>query len=462
MSNNEGEGSSETEFGFELEGREDVDKGHPTNRRAGTRATANVLDEDELAREAQNAESKYGNALENQRKREAEVRRLKKQLESDAGDENQPVNRFLADAEATGNAEVDNEWEVVSSEYLEEDGEPMEFAEEDQDLQQYFVKNSGVVENLSDQVKGFVDLLDRVSQKEKKKVNKIEHKLERAKQQKKRAVEKAEEQRQEEIDGLNDQVAQMVTSDTEESEFDDPNDLWSQEWDDLSTGVESDKEEARMKYQSRKQKLQERKQEVREDAREQRSALKDRKQSLTDKRGDRLDELEEVHVEFSNDVIEHVEEQAEGLEDLLVTLSSLENMRQAYQNDSVAESLPGTAELSQDQQGISQDINSAANAIATRALTRIDYLEDAVSDYAAVADVLPDVLEEQAPRVGERLEDVTSLYENLTTGIDPESDEYGIEGLEKRVQSHVEEITGSDYDAVDEFREHVESMARMP
>lgn len=454
------EGSSGTEFGFELEGREDVDKGHPTNRRAGTRATATVLDEDELAREAQNAESQYGNALTNQKDREERFRRLKNQLEGQAGDENQPVNRFLADAEATGLADVDNEWEVVSSDYLEEDGEPIEFADEDQELLDYFMKNSGAIENLSEQVTQFTGLLSSVSEKEKERINEIESQLEEAERKRDEAIEEAQEEKENEVDNLQDQVANMATSDLDTSEYGEPNDMWEEEWSDISGGFNATVEEAEARYDDREEELEQERAEIQRDAEEQRSTLRSQKQSLVSARADRLDEIEEVHVEFSNDVIEYVEEQAEGLEDLFITLSSLQNMRDSHQNESVAEALPGSAELSQDQQGISQDINSAANALATRALTRIDYLEDAVTDYAAVAETLPGILEEQAPRVGERLETVVSEYEGLA--LEVEGDEYGIEGLERRVQSHVEEITDSEYDAVDEFREHVESMARMP
>jgi|GEM_PF-3460406 len=458
--NGDGEDSSRFDFGFELEGREEENKGNPANRRAGTRATASVLDEDELAREAQNAESQYGNALTNQKHREEKLRRLKDQLEGQAGDENQPVNRFLADAEATGLADVDNEWEIVSSDYLEEDGDPIEFAEEGQDLHNYFMKNSGVIENLSEQATQFTTLLSSVSEKEKKKLEDLQSELEKAQRKRDKRVEKAQKKKQKEALKLGSQVQGMVDSDLDGSEFDGAEDMWEQEWSDISRGFNSDIEDAEARYEDREQNIEQEMAEIRSDAEEQRRTLRSRKQSIVSQRADRLDELEEVHVEFSNDVIQYVEEQAEGLEDLFITLSSLQNMRDSHENDSVAEALPGTAELSQDQQGVSQDINSAANAIATRALTRIDYLEDAVTDYAAVADMLPDVLEEKAPRVGERLDNVVSQYEGLA--LDVSGDEYGIEGLERRVQSHVEEITGSDYDAVDEFREHVESMARMP
>lgn len=456
----DGEDSSRFDFGFELEGKEEEGKGNPTNRRAGTRATASVLDEDELAREAQSAESQYGNALTNQKHREEKFRRLKDRLEGQAGDENQPVNRFLADAEATGLASVDNEWEIVSSDYLEEDGKPIEFAEEGQDLHNYFMQNSGVVETLSEQVTQFTGLLSSVSEKERERINQLESLLEQAEEERDEAIEEAREEKEQEVDDLQDQVAGMATSDLENSDYSEPNDMWEDEWSDITGGFNSDIDEAEARYEDREQEIEQEMDEVRSDAEEQRSTLRSRKQNLVSQRADRLDELEEVHVEFSNDVIQYVEEQADGLEDLFITLSSLQSMRESHENDSVAEALPGTAELSQDQQGISQDIDSAANAIATRAFTRIDYLEDAVTDYAAVADMLPDVLEEQDPRVGERLDTVVSQYDGLA--LDVSGDEYSIEGLERRVQSHVEEITGADYDAVDEFREHVESMARMP
>ena len=225
------DGSSDTNFGFELEGREDMDesKGHPTNRRAGTRASANVLDEDELARKAQNAESEYGNALTNQKHREERFRRLKNQLEGKAGDENQPVNRFLADAEATGLAEVGNEWEIVSSEYLEEDGEPLEFAEEGQDLHNYFMKNSGVVETLSEQVTQFTGLLSSVSEKERERINQLESELEQAEENRDSTIEEAREEKEQEVDNLQDQVAGMAASDLEGSEYSEPNDMWEDE-----------------------------------------------------------------------------------------------------------------------------------------------------------------------------------------------------------------------------------------
>ena len=458
-----GEEQTLEEIGFELEGKDAESNGHPANRRAGTHASAQVVDEEELARSAQSAESEYGNALTNQRQREINLRDLKRRLESKAGDENQPVNRFLADAKATGLAEVDNEWGIVSSDYLEEDGEPIEFASEDQSLMDYFHTVSGSIDNLSQQVTQFTGLMSNVSEREQERVNEIEAEIEEAEERRDERITEAEEEKEGEVEGLKDQVAHMATSDLDESGYDEPNDMWQEEWDDISGSFDSVVEEAEAEYAEAEAELEEEKDQVQQNAEEQRSTLRSQKQDLVSDRKDRLDELEEVHVDFSNDVVEYVEDQAESIEDLFITLSSLGNMRDLHGAKSVEESLEGSAELAQDQQGVSQDISSAANAIAKRALTRIDYLEDAVTDYAAAADAITDRLEEQDARVGTRLDEVVELYDDLgLDDISAEDDDYGIGALEERVQSHVEKATDADYDAVDEFREEIESMARMP
>ncbi|WP_414837304.1 hypothetical protein ACK3SF_03490 [Candidatus Nanosalina sp. VS9-1] len=457
-----GEETVEEEFGFELEGREAEVNGNPANRRAGTHANANVLDEDELAREAQSAESEYGNALGKQRQREIQFRDLKSRLESRAGDENQPVNRFLADARETGLAEVDDEWELVDLKYLEEDGERIEFADEDQSLMEYLQSNSAAVDTLSSQVQQFTGLISNVSDRERERVDEIEQEIEQAEERRDERIEQAEREKEEEVGDLKSQVSGMSTSDLDESSYDETNDMWQQEWDDISGSFRTTVEEAESEYEERREELEEEKQEVRSDAQEQRSTLKDEKQDLVSERTDRMDELEEVHVEFSTDVIEYVEDQAESIEDLFITLSSLGNMRDVYEAKSVPETLPGSPELSQDQQGVVQDISRAANAVAKRALTRIDYLEDAVTDYAQAAEAITDRLDEEDVRVGTRLDEVVGLYDHLGLDDITAEDDYGIHSLTERVQSHVEDATGEEYDAVEEFREEIESMARMP
>ena len=461
----EGNGEDQTleEMNFELEGKDTESNGHPANRRAGAHASAQVVDEEELARRAQSAETDYGSALTNQRQREINLRDLKRRLESKAGDENHPVNRFLADAKQTGLAEVDDEWELVSSDYLEEDGEPIEFAEEGQGLMEYFQTVSGAIDNRTEQVTQFTGLMSYVSQQEEQRVEEIEAELEEAEERRDERIAEAEEEKEDEVDGLKDQVAHMATSDLDESGYDEPNDMWQEEWSDITGSFDSVVEEAEAEYAEREEELEEKREDARQNAEEQRSTLRSQKQDLVSERKDRLDELEEVHVEFSNDVIEHVEDQAESIEDLFMTLSSLGNMQDTYGARSVEESLEGSPELSQDQQGVSQDIGRAANAIAKRALTRIDYLEDAVSDYATAADAITDRLEEEDTRVGTRLDEVVGLYDNLGfDDISADDEDYGIGALEERVKQHVENATDAEYDAVEEFREEIESMARMP
>lgn len=462
MTDDGGTPDTETEFGFELEGKDSGEHKHPANRRAGTHSSAKVLEEDELAQEAQKAESEYGDALENQKEREIGFRDLKRRLENNAGDENQPVNRFLADATETGLAGVDDDWEIVSSEYLEEDGEPLEFAQEDQGLMDYFQTASGAIDNLSEQVTQFTGLISNVTEREQERVEELESEIQEAEERKEKRIREAEAEKEEEVDGLKSQVANMSTSDLDDSTYEEPNDMWQQEWDDISGSFSSTVEQAESEYDETEAELEAEKEEVQQDAEEQRSTLRNQKQSLVSERADRLDELEEVHVEFSNDVIEYAEEQKDGLEDLVITLRSLENMRGDYGDNSVAEALEGSSELSQDQQAISQDINTAATAVAYRALERIDNLEDAVSDYARADEAITDRLDEQEARVGTRLDEVVDIYDDLALEDISGDDDYGINALRERVQSHVENATNTEYDAVEEFREEVESMARTP
>ena len=472
----------ETEFERAREDEENRDTRNPKNMRAGAKATGQVRDLDELARDAQEAESAYGAVLERQNSRAQWFENLEERLQDNAGRENLQTVKFLADAQKTGQAQVEDEWEVNASSYLEEGGEPIEFAEEDQRLVDYFQTQSGAIDNLSETATQFTGLLSKVSNKEEAFVEEIEDELDQAEQEKEERIEDveseyeqrleaAEEDKQEEIGKLKDQVANQSTSDLESSSYEETDDLWEDEWSDISGGFKSTKEEleeerqqkveeARSEYEERREELEERKEERVEDFQEQREELRDHKQQAVSKRADRLDELEEVQLEFSNDVIDYVEERAEAINEIAVTLGALENKREHYNNNSVEHDEELRGSLEQDQQGVSTEITAAANSMAKRALTEIGYLEDAVTDYAQASDAITDMLDEQEARVGTRLDEVVGLYDDL--GLDVEDDEYGIKGLEERVKTHVENATETEYNALDEFRQEIESMARTP
>jgi hypothetical protein len=136
-------------------------------------------------------------------------------------------------------------------------------------------------------------------------------------------------------------------------------------------------------------------------------------------------------------------------------------MNSEYSEHSVAADDDLRGSLDQDQQAVAGEIAEAANSMARRALERIDYLEEAVTDYAQATDAITDMLDEQDARVSTRLDEVTGLYDDLGIEVEGE-DEYGVEALRERVRDHVEGATDQDYDALDEFRQEIESMARAP
>ena len=488
MSDDEVEQSLEEEFSeaFENAREEDTEEDvvHPAQLRGGAKGGATVRDEEELSQTALEAESKYRKNLEKQHSRASWFENLEDQLMDTAGRENLPVVSFLADAQATGKAGVDDDWSVNSAKYLVgDDGEPIEFAEEDQDLLNYFHTISGEIDNRTEQVNTFTTLMGNVSDKQDQYEERVETQLEEAEETKEErieeaeteyeeAIEEAEETKDEEVDALKSQVANQSSSDLEGSRYEDTDEMWEEEWDDISgefkdrkQELEEEKEEeieeAKSEYDEIRNELEEEKEEKLSDFKEQRETLRENKQQAVSERAERLDELEEVHVEFSNDVIEYVKRQAESLKDITVTLGSLENMSSHYSSESVAvdEELRGS--LDQDQQAVAGEIAEAANSMARRALERIDYLEDAVTEYAQATEAITDMLDEQDARVSTRLDEVRDLYDNLGIEVEGE-DDYGIEGLRERVRDHVESATGTEYDAIDEFRQEIESMARAP
>lgn len=517
MSDNEGGNSQTTEEILNpLDGGEEVEHKHPGRRRAGAHAGATAVSEDELANMAQEVESTFSTNLERQKEREVGIRDLKARLENRAGDENHEVNKFLGTAKKTGKQELADTWSVDSAEYLTEETEiegsegtvtePIEFAEEGQELQEYFQKQSGAIDKLSSQVNEFTKLINRAENKEEEEVSDLQDDLEQERTDFEEDLEELETDYQEDleeleteyentlseiesekddsVEDLKEQVGDMSTGDVEGTDYEESGDMWSTEWDDIVTEAQEEKEEAESEYEEEREQLdqefeqekqeletefQETKQELqgeiqstKENYREQRSTLRDTKQDAVSQRADRLDELEEVHAEFSNDVAEYVEEQTDSLTDLFLTMRTLGNMRDDYNEDSVEAALEGSAELNQDQQAISEDLGEAAGALAYRALQRIDNLEDAVGDYASAVDTMTQELDNQKQRVGTQLDDVTGVYDDLLLDSVDSEGEYGIEGLRERVMTHVSDAAEESYDAVDEFREEIESMARAP
>jgi DNA repair exonuclease SbcCD ATPase subunit len=476
MPDDEG-GNSQTEeelFENPLDGGEESEHKHPARRRAGAHGTASAVSEEELARQAQEVESEFSSNLERQKQREIQFRELKARLEDRAGDENHEVNQFLGTAKKTGHQELDDDWEVDAADYLVEEVEieteegaetveqPIEFAEEDQSLMDYFHSQSGRVDTLSAQVSQFSSLISNAEEKEEERISELESELEEAEEEYENTLEEIEEEKDESVSGLKDQIANMSEGDVEETNYEETDEMWEGEWDDIVSEAREEKEEAEQEYEEKKEQIEEEIDETKKDFREQRETLRETKQEAVSERTDRLDELEEVHGSFSNDVVEYVERQTENLKSLFVTMRTLENMRGEYSEESVEAALEGSAELNQDQQGISGDISEAAGAIAYRAFQRIDYLEDAVSDYLSAADAITKELDNQDQRVGTRVDEITGLYDHLVLDSVEDEGEYGIEGLKERVMDHVTAASEEDYDALDEFREDIEAMARTP
>jgi hypothetical protein len=461
-------------FGDSLDGGEEVEHKHPGRRRSGAHGSARPVSEKELAQKAQEVESEFSTNLERQKQREGRFRELKARLESKAGDENHEINKFLGTAKKTGQQELDEEWGFDSSDYLtngaevEADGgvaavqQPIEFAEHDQSLMDYFHSQSGSIDSLSAQVSQFSNLIGNAEEKEEARVSELEAELESAEQEYENRVDDIESEKESSVSGLKDQISNMSSGDVEDTSYEDTNEMWEGEWDDIVSEAREEKDEAESEYEQRQEEVQAEISEARQDFREQRETLRESKQEAVSERAERLDELEEVHAEFSNDVIEYVEEQTAGLKDLMITMRSLENMREDYSEDSVEAAFDGSAELNQDQRGISADISEAAGSLAYRAFQRIEYLEDAVSDYVTAADAITEELDNQDQRVGTRVDEITGVYDDLLLDSLDETGEYGIEGLRRRVMDHVGNAAEEEYDAVDEFREHVESMARAP
>lgn len=488
MTDEEVEQSLEEEFSdaFDRAREEDEEQNtvHPAQLRGGAKGGATVRDEEDLSREAQEAEGVYGQNLKKQHSRAEWWEDLEDQFMDTAGRENLPVVSFLADAQATGKASVDNDWTIDSAEYLtDEDGEVLEFAEEDQDLMNYFQTVSGEIDSLSEEVSLFTGLMGEVKDDQEQYEQEVEEELQELEEEKEERIEEArneyeeeleeaEEAKSDEVSNLKSQVSNQSPSDFEDSSYEDSTDAWKSEWSDIQEDFKETEEEleeerdekieeARSEYEEAREEIEEEREEKLADFKEQRRELREQKQEAVEDRADRLDELEGVHVEFSNDVVEYVEEQAEAIKDIAITLGSIENMNSEYSEHSVAADDDLRGSLDQDQQAVAGEIAEAANSMARRALERIDYLEDAVTDYAQATDAITDMLDEQDARVSTRLDEVTGLYEDLGIEVDGE-DEYGVEALRERVRDHVEGATDQEYDALDEFRQEIESMARAP
>ncbi|MFB6116378.1 MAG: hypothetical protein ABEK10_02590 [Candidatus Nanosalina sp.] len=195
---------------------------------------------------------------------------------------------------------------------------------------------------------------------------------------------------------------------------------------------------------------------------EEKETWKQTKQEALSARSEALDEVESVHADFSEDVVEYVQERAEEVDELTRTLGALENMAGEYNERGIVndEDLRGDFNLGQN--GLIEDVEDAATSLAGRALENIAYLEDAVEDYANVAEAMPDLLDEMDDRAGSRIDELRSEYDQLGVEVEDVEDEYGVEALRNRVKQHIEGATGEDYDSLDTFRRQIRAEAENP
>jgi len=487
---------SEQELGAGLEEtfqeiQEEVDQVSEERRttpeavRGGVNANGTVKDTSELASEATSVSSTFSRNIEQQGNLAGELEDMVDRARDLSARQNVEVHQFTANAEATGEAGVADEWDFEAVDYLEEDGELVEFAEEGDSLQQYAQRVSGEVQNQSAKVQTATTIMsersDEIESTESEYDNKIEsaeenldEAIENAETHFENEVEDAKEDKEEAMEDIKDQIINQTDSDIEDSGYETAAEMSGeesrevqQEFRETKNALEEEKEEkieeAKAEYESTVEELEEEREEELEDLRDEKRGWKDTKQEALQTRANALNEVESVHANFSEDVAEYVQDRAEEIDEITRTMGALGNMAGDYNENGIVndEDLRGDFNLGQN--GLIEDVENAAKALGSRALENIEYLEDAVEDYADVAGSMPDLLDEMDDRAGSRLDEVTDLYDQLGVDVDEDvEDEYGVEALRNRVKEHVEEATGEAYDSVDTFRRQIRAEAENP
>jgi len=487
---------SEQELGANLEEtfqeiQEEVDQVSEESRttpeavRGGVNASGSVKDTSELASEATSVSSTFSRNIEQQNNLAGELEDMVDRARDLSARQNIEVHKFTANAEATGEAGVADEWDFEAVDYLEEDGELVEFAEEGDSLQQYSQRVSGEVQNQSATVQTATTIMSERSDEIESTESEYDSKIESAEEELDEAIENAEthfenevenakEDKEEAMEDIKNQIINQTGSDIEDSGYETAAEMSGeesrevqQEFRETKNALEEEKEEkieeAKAEYESTVEELEEEREEELEDLRDEKKGWKETKQEALQTRADALDEVESVHANFSEDVAEYVQERAEEIDEITRTMGALGNMAGEYNENGIVNDEDLRGEFNLGQNGLIEDVENAAKALGSRALENIEYLEDAVEDYADVAGSMPDLLDEMDDRAGSRLDEVTDLYDQL--GVDVEEDvedEYGVEALRNRVKEHVEAATGEAYDSVDTFRRQIRAEAENP
>lgn len=457
----------------------------PEAVRRGVKAHAEARDPSELASRAQSVSSRFSRNIEQQNNLAEELEEMVDRARDATATQNLEVHRFTADAEATGRAGVEEGWEFDSEDFLREDGELLESAEAGQSLQSYAQSVSSDVQEQSATVQTATTIMgersreisetkEEYGQKLDQAEQELEDTIEEAESQYEEGLAQAEEEKEEALDDIMTQIINQTDSDIEDSEYESTAEMSGEESrevqeefreteESLEEELEEKKKEARAEYEETVEELEEERARDVEMLKEEKDSWKQTKQEALEERNGLLDDVEAVHADFSEEVVQYVQDRAEEVDNITRTLGALENMAGDFNEEGIVndDSLRGDFNLGQN--GVIEDVENAAASLASRALENIDYLEDAVHDYADFEGAMPELLDEMSDRAGSRLDEVTDLYDQLGVEVEDDvEDEYGVEALRNRVKQHVEGAKSEDYDSVDSFRRQIRAEAETP
>lgn len=334
--------------------------------------------------------------------------------------------------------------------------ELIEFAEEDQDLFTYFHHQSRAIDSLSERITRLTSLLNETREEKETSIEDLEIQLAEAKSEYEQRIDEIESEKEEELEELQQQIKNMSDSDLRATKYDDVDELWQAELEDINAQAEVEEANSENKFEDRKAEIEQEISDIREEFRQRRDTLREDRQDAIDERTKRLDEIEQIHVEFSNDLIAYVQTQSERLAAIFNEMMNIQRQNDSYDRESV-EHIINDSQIFKETRIDKPDVEIAASALACVAFHRIEKIEESVTAYKETTDIITNELDEKPVRVGTRWGELTDIYQSMVPNSGDQVENHGIAGLKQRVKTLLEMITGVTFESVDGCRATVEA-----